>query len=325
MRDGTDLPDNYRVWAWREGNDPLELRSETRPLPRPGPGEVLVRNHVIGLNPVDWKVLGSPGIEPGNVAGVDGAGMVVAVGQGVPVAWIGERVAYHSNIPAHGSYAEYTPLPARVLLRVPPQVDFVTAAAMPCPGLTAQLALNKLPALAKGRLFVSGAGGSVGHFLVQMAAAAGWSVTARSNTRHHEKLSGFGATNIPNDASPDVGHFHAVIDMTSADQAAGLAQALKANGHLVTIQGRVDGWINDPFSECRSLHEVALGAMHAHGDDEDWQSLVRQGEAILSDLATGTLQPEKTVSRPFDKLPEHLDALKNRNFSGKPVVTLSRT
>lgn len=318
----TDLPETYLVWAWRGGDDPLNLKSETRPLPVPAPGEVLVRNHVIGLNPVDWKVLGSPMIASGNVAGVDGAGVVVAVGDGVKEAWIGQRVAYHSHIPAHGSYAEFTHLPARAVLRVPPEVDLEIAAAMPCPALTAQLALDKLPTIAGGRLFVSGAGGSVGHYLVQMANARGWNVTARSHPRHHEKLAGFGAQNIVNEDTPEPARFHAAIDMTSPEQAAGLAPALKANGHLVCVQGRVRGWVNDAFGESKSLHEVALAALHAHGDDEDWQNLVRQGEAILTDLSTGVMQPEKTVARPFKDLPEHLNALKNRNFSGKPIVTV---
>ncbi|MEN3754620.1 hypothetical protein ABC733_24105 [Mangrovibacter sp. SLW1] len=68
------------------------------------------------------------------------------------------------------------------------------------------------------------------------------------------------------------------------------------------------------------MHEVALGALHTWGDDDDWQALTSAGEAMLSDLSQGRLRAEETVIRPFGELPDLLGALKARAFSGKPLV-----
>lgn len=105
---------------------------------------MLIRNVVIGLNPVDWKVLGGRLVswQPGHVPGVDGAGVVVAVGENVSASWIGQRVAYHQSLSRHGSFAEYTSVKARAVLRVPASVSWEQAASLPCPALTAWLALK---------------------------------------------------------------------------------------------------------------------------------------------------------------------------------------
>lgn len=79
------VPDHYRAWCWEQGTSALDLvlKSVSRPVLQPD--EVLVRNHVAGLNPVDWKALGARLAlwGPGQVPGVDGAGIVVAVGRDV--------------------------------------------------------------------------------------------------------------------------------------------------------------------------------------------------------------------------------------------------
>lgn len=258
----------------------------------------------------------------------DGAGIVAAVGEGVPESWLGRRVAYHQSLQRSGSFAEYTPLRARALLSVPDGVDLATAAGVPCPALTAWLALDKLPARPGAALLVSGAGGAVGRYLVQLAAASGWVVTAMSHPRHWERLHRLGAvetrpgplaegTSWPDG---DRERFIAAIDAVNKDHAARLAPALRANGHLVCIQGRVEDWPCPPFSHALSLHEVALGAMHQHGDDADWVRLTAAGETMLQAIADGRVAPEPPVEGGFDRLPDLLDALRHRSFSGKPLV-----
>lgn len=323
------LPGSYQAWQWQGGNEPRSLtlgQQEVLPL---GAGEVWVRNAVIGLNPVDWKVLGNLPWEAGHVPGVDGAGTVVALGQGVSSDWLGARVAYHQSLQRHGSFAEYVPIQARALLRLPDAVDFETAASFPCPALTAWLSLEKLPAVAGRELLVSGAGGAVGHYLVQMAVARGFVVTTMSHPRHRERLRSLGASNClpgplpPGSSWPEDGmRFYAVIDTVSGAHAHALASALRANGHLVAVQDRVESWPLPPFGRAISLHEVALGALHQHGDDDDWARLTAAGEHLLQELANSRLQPETTVVRGFSELSDLLEALRQRQFSGKPLIRL---
>ena len=322
------LPDTYRAWRWYENAEPLALRLEQVAMHAPPAGQVVVRNAVIGLNPVDWKVLGGGLVEwrPGHVPGVDGAGVVVAVGDGVSGQWLGRRVAYHTSLQRDDSFAEYAEVAARALLRLPDTLDFETAAGVPCPALTAWQAIEKLPVQPEQALLVSGAGGAVGNYLVQLASQRGFSVTAMANARHWERLRALGAqacidgTRAAEMPVRGRGRFFAVIDCVSEQHAERLAGRLCANGHLVCIQGRVPQWPCAPFGRSISLHEVALGALHGCGDDADWQRLTADGEWLLEEIAAGRLQAQEHVVSDFGALARALDGLRRRGFSGKPLV-----
>jgi NADPH2:quinone reductase len=234
------LPENYRAWIWHGENLPSGLRLETLPLPHPNIGQVLVRNEAIGLNPVDWKLLN---IKIGEIPGVDGAGTIVSVGPGVTSHWIGQRVAWHQSLQKSGSFAEYTLLDVNIMLRIPPKVDSIVAAALPCPGLTAWQALEKIPYRSGDHLLISGAGGSVGHYLLQLACQRGFVVDTLSHPRHHTKLSALGASHCyatPGNAASWAAQtqYNAIIDASSPDSHSWLCRALAANGHFVAILGR---------------------------------------------------------------------------------------
>ena len=304
-----NVPDDWRGWVWPGGNTPHDLQDRyltTEPL---APGTVLVQNAAIGLNPVDWKVLDS---QIGKVPGVDGAGTVVAIGPEVEPRWLGARVAYHQSLQRPGSFAEFTPIAAQVLMRIPDAIDFATAAAFPCPALTAWQAIEKVPAQPGAPLLIAGAGGSVGHFLVQLAQARGFDVTTQSSERHFSRLQALGAKCTLSDPRHNGMRFYAVIDAISPQHAASLADLLLANGHLVCIQGRVE----------LSLHEVALGALHLHGNAQQWHALTQQGERMLAQIVQGTLHSELLLHFPYDQLPAQLQALQHRNFSGKQIILL---
>jgi NADPH:quinone reductase-like Zn-dependent oxidoreductase len=320
----------HRAWTWHGSADPLDLQLLHVPMPVPAAGQVLVRNAAIGLNPVDWKVLGGALVDwqDGHVPGVDGAGVVVALGEGVSAHWLGRRVAWHTSLHAHGSFAEHTRVDVRALLCIPDALDFDTAASLPCPALTAWLAIGKVPVKPGQTLLISGAGGAVGQYLVQLAAARGFVVTAMANARHRARLQALGAADCIDGPLPDGGQwqgarrYFAVIDAVSGDHAMRMADALKANGHLVCVQDRVVQWPCAPFGLTLSMHEVALGALHQHGDDDAWTQLRTAGEQMLAAIAHARLQPQELVVRDFEDLAQLLDALRQRNFGGKPVVRI---
>ncbi len=318
---------NYRAWTWQGNSEPSGLTLAHVPVQPLRKGQVLVRNAVIGLNPVDWKVLGGlDGWQPGHVPGVDGAGEVAAVGDGVPRQWLAQRVAYHTSLHSAGSFAEYAVVDARALLSLPDAVDFEVAASFPCPALTAWLAIEKLPARPGQQLLISGAGGAVGLYLVQLAAERGFAVTAMANARHWERLRALNVREcIAGPLADGEGwsggrRFFAVIDTVNAGHAERLAAALRANGHLVCIQDRVPQWPCAPFGLTLSMHEVGLGALHVYGDDGDWARLTAAGERMLHDIGENRLQAEELVVRGFDELPRLLEGLRRRSFSGKPLV-----
>ena len=112
----------------------------------PGPGELRIRHHAVGLNFID--VYQRTGLYPNALPlnlGMEGAGIVEAVGEGVTHLKAGDRAAYASNPP--GSYSQQRVMPAKTVCQLPDAIDFDTGAAMMLKGLTAQYLLKKtLPA-----------------------------------------------------------------------------------------------------------------------------------------------------------------------------------
>ncbi|MVT27844.1 NADPH:quinone reductase [Acidovorax citrulli] len=160
----------------RQHGGPEELHLTDVTVGEPGPGEICIRHHAVGLNFID--VYHRTGLYPlpmPATIGMEGAGIVEAVGAGVTHLAVGDRAAYASQPP--GSYAEVRVLPAKCVCRLPDAIDFETGAAMMLKGLTAQYLLKKtLPAegLQPGDhvLFHAAAGG-VGLIACQWAKALG--------------------------------------------------------------------------------------------------------------------------------------------------------
>ncbi len=144
-----------------------------RELGAPGPGQAQVRHEAIGLNFID--VYFRTGLYPQPLPaglGMEGAGVVEAVGEGVTEVKVGDRVAYGRG--PNGAYAELRNMPAAVLLVLPDKIDFETGAAMMLQGLTVQYLFHRTAQLKAGDtiLFHAAAGG-VGSIACQWAKVLG--------------------------------------------------------------------------------------------------------------------------------------------------------
>lgn len=191
------MPTEYNAWGWTAGAGLEGLQLIRKTLPQPGANEVLIANTAIALNPVDWKIIewGHADWHTGRVPGVDGVGVVVAAGSAVTLK-IGTRVAYHQSLSRDGSFAEYCLLDANAALPVPESLDDAVAASLPCPGLTALQALDKVPVVGARDVLVVGAGGAVGSLLVQLAVQRGLRVWATASAQHHARLLAQGAVGV---------------------------------------------------------------------------------------------------------------------------------
>jgi NADPH2:quinone reductase len=152
----------------------------------PGPGEARVRHHAIGLNYID--VYFRTGLYPQPLPagiGMEGAGVVEAIGAGVTEVKVGDRVAYACRPP--GAYAEVRVMPAAGLVKLPDAIDFDTAAAMMLQGMTVQYLFRRTFPLKGGEtiLFHAAAGG-VGLIACQWAKALG--VTVIGTVGSDEKM-----------------------------------------------------------------------------------------------------------------------------------------
>ncbi|HRJ69383.1 MAG TPA: quinone oxidoreductase [Beijerinckiaceae bacterium] len=157
-------------------------------LPAPGKGEVRVKHRAIGLNFIDvyfrsglYKAASMP-FTPGN----EGAGEVVAVGEGVSGFRKGDRVAY---VAPPGSYAEERNVPAHFLVKLPKDIKYETAAGMMLKGMTAEYLLFRVHKVKKGDVvLVHAAAGGVGLILCQWANALGATVIGTVGSAEKAKL-----------------------------------------------------------------------------------------------------------------------------------------
>src|SRR5215470_6583102 len=148
---------------------PEVLRLAEVPIPEPGPGQIRIQVRAAGVNPIDGKIR-SGAMErvfttplPA-ILGIDVAGVVDALGEGVTDVAVGDRVAGWADPPA-GSYAEFAL--TSMYVTMPDGLDFEGAAALPVAVETATRTLGLLKVGAGDTLLVHGASGSVGQIVVQ--------------------------------------------------------------------------------------------------------------------------------------------------------------
>jgi NADPH:quinone reductase len=173
-----------------EYGGPSVLKLEEVPRPAVGPGHVLVRNHAVGVNPVDTYLRSNTdnrGPKLPYTPGSDAAGVVEAVGDGVKSATPGDRVYLGGTL--SGAYAELSLCNEGQVHPLPPNVTFAQGAAMNVPYATAYHALfNRAHGQPGETVLVHGASGGVGIGAVQLARARGLTVIGTAGTERGRRL-----------------------------------------------------------------------------------------------------------------------------------------
>lgn len=159
-----------------QAGGPEVLSWEPVELPAPGAGEVTIRHAAVGLNFIDtYHRTGLYPLPLPSGIGLEGAGVVEAIGAGVTEVQVGDRVAYAGG--PIGAYAEARNIPAHRLLKLPDSISFDTAAAMMLQGLTAAYLLRKTYCVQPGdAVLIHAAAGGVGLIACQWAKALGATV-----------------------------------------------------------------------------------------------------------------------------------------------------
>ncbi|MFA9431152.1 NADP-dependent oxidoreductase [Egicoccus sp. AB-alg2] len=227
---------------------PEVLRPGTAAVPDPLPTEIRVRVTAAGVNPVDAKTRSGRGMasvlgEPPFVLGWDVAGTVDAVGRGVTLFGVGDRVMGMPRFPQQAAaYAEYVTAPSRHFVATPNGLDDVHAGALPMAALTAWQSLVDTAHVASGdRVLVQGAGGGVGHVAVQIAKARGAHVVAVASAAKHDLLHDLGADELIDYRDADLAEatqpVDVVFDLVGGDATVASIQTLRRGGQVVIAPG----------------------------------------------------------------------------------------
>ena len=224
---------------------PEVLKYEDAPRPKPGKGEVLIRVHAAGVNPIDWKVRAGymkdfiPHSFP-LILGWDVSGVIEEVGAIVSRFKKGDEVYSLPDHTRDGAYAEYIVVRESEVALKPSTLHHIRAAAVPLATLTAWQALFDTAQLQpRQRVLIHGAAGGVGHFAVQLAKWKGAHVIGTASAKNHEMLYKLGADEMIDYTTQrfeDVaGNIDVVLDTIGSDTQERSWQVLKTGGVLVSL------------------------------------------------------------------------------------------
>ncbi|HEY0753945.1 MAG TPA: zinc-binding alcohol dehydrogenase family protein [Ktedonobacteraceae bacterium] len=235
------MPTNTAAWL---GAKQTQLEIKSAPYPHPHEGEIVVKNHAVAINPVDWltPLLGNllfPWIKYPFILGSDLAGEVVEVGKGVTRFSVGDRVLGHAmgmdkkrNSAAEGAFQEYTVVLAHMATPIPNTLPYENAAVLPLTLSTAACGLFEKDQLAlhypsvnpqpTGKtLLIWGGSTSVGSNAIQLAVAAGYEVFTTASPRNFNYVKKLGASQVF-----DYHDKHSVKEIIKAFQGKTIAGAL---------------------------------------------------------------------------------------------------
>jgi NADPH2:quinone reductase len=182
---------------------PEAMKWESVEVPAPGPGQVRLKQHAVGVNFVDvYQRSGLYKMPTPFVAGSEGAGEVVAVGPGVTDFRVGDRGAYAG---AMGGYAEERVMPADRLVKLPDSIDYKTGAAMMLQGMTVRYLLRETYKVSKGTtMLLHAAAGGIGLIACQWARHLGATIIGTVSTPEKAALAKeYGCTHVINYKTED--------------------------------------------------------------------------------------------------------------------------
>jgi NADPH:quinone reductase-like Zn-dependent oxidoreductase len=313
-----------RAVAVRKLGDVPELMD--LPKPAPGPGEILVRMRAAGVNPFDWKISDGTAMASDAhvfplILGVDGAGTVEAVGEGVTRFSINDGVYgqfLHSPV-GIGTYAEYSVAPETLGISLSPRGMYDDqAAAVPTPGMTALTAIDKL-GLTKGQtLLILGASGGVGSFAVQLASNAGVTVLTSSRGPHGDYLRKLGASRFYDASSPNLVEEIRRAYSDGLDALLDLAQRGPAFEHTLGVL-RPNGIAASTIGAATEAVVAPLGFRPMNVNLQPQRELL---DRLAKEFTTGRLRIPLDEKLPLAAAPDAIARSRAGTGRGKTVLTI---
>ncbi|CAN7618232.1 zinc-binding dehydrogenase [Mesorhizobium sp. LjNodule214] len=284
--------------------------------PQPLANEALVSVHATSLNRGELRLLT---IRPsGWIPGQDIVGVVeqaAADGSGPAV---GTRVA---ALVDQAGWAERVAVSTDRLAVLPDDVSFVSAAALPVAGTTALRTLRHGGDLAGQQVLITGASGAVGRFQIQIARQQGASVTAIAAARHGEDLRRLGAEQVVESIELAEGPFSLITESVGGES---LAHAIErvAPGGIIVMFGSSSGELTPVgFRQFVPGHEGARLQTFAYYTSGS--GIGADIASLLALVAAGRLETRVALTVRWTDIAQALDALRQRSFSGKAVLTMT--
>ena len=307
---------------------PEVLQLQEVPTPAPGPGQVLVRLHAAGVNPVDTYIRSGAYAAKPNLPftpGADAAGVIESVGDGVKQFKPGDRVYVGGSLT--GTYAEFALCEPAQVHPLPAKITFQQGAGVNVPYATAYRALfQRARAVAGETVLVHGATGGTGIASVQFARAAGLTVIGTGGTETGRKLvAEQGAHHVLDHRAPD--YLKQVLDLTGGQGVDVILEMLSnvnlgkdltvlaKNGRIAVIGSRGPVEINPRDAMMRDA--AILGVMLNNASPKDLAGI---HAAIFAGLENGTLHPIVGKEMPLSEAAAAHKAILEPGAHGKIIL-----
>jgi NADPH2:quinone reductase len=320
--------------AYYEKNGPANdvLRVADIETPQPGPGEVRVKLKTSGLNPSDVKTragLARKIAFPRVIPHSDGAGVIDAVGAGVPQSRVGERVWIWNGAwkRPFGTAAEYIALPEAQAVKLPEPIGFEAGACLGIPALTAWHAVDLAGTKPGMTLLIAGGAGAVAQYSIQMAKARGATVITTISSDEKAKIArDLGADHTINYKTEDVGA--RVQALTKGGVDAVIEIDLTANAHLLPAVIRPHGTmvvygtgpqVQFPASFCL-VNNITVKFMIVYELTAEQRARALTGLAQM--LEANALTHNVAARFPLNDIVAAHEAMEQGRFTGNAVITL---
>lgn len=298
---------------------PEVLAIEEVNCPRPSAGEIVIRVHAAGVNPIDWKVC--QGYAKNwlqhrlpLIPGWDVSGVVSAVGSRTDEFKIGDNIYGRLDINRDGAYAEYAVARGQHMALKPRTIDHIHAASIPIAATTAWQALFDIGGLTSGQtVLIHAASGGVGHFAVQLARWQGARVIGTASAGNADFVTSLGANQVIDyrnkrfeDLVKDV---DVVLDTMGGDTQRRSWKVLKKAGILVST-------ISISSPEIAAEHGVRGVEVIARADSS-------QLTRIAALVDEGAVKPVVSVTMPLLDAAKALEMSRQGHIRGKMVLKVA--
>ena len=312
--------------------EPQVLKVVESQIKKPSAEEALIRIKAAGVNFIDiYQRRGIYPVPLPYIPGLEGSGIVEAVGENVTNVKAGDRVAY---VHEPGSYAEQSIVKADHLILLPPELSFEQGAAFPLQGMTAHYLLHEFRKIkANDVVLIHAAAGGMGLLLVQWAKHLGAKVLGTTSTEEKAKLAKEAGANeiilyskqdfvsevkrITNGRGADL-----ILDGVGKTTFAGNLEAAALCGNIV-IFGAASGPADPIIPNVLMKRSLTLSGGTLFNYISNTKELHKRAKAVIEGIQQGWLQLRIDHTFPLEKAVEAHQKLEERKTSGKVVLTIA--
>lgn len=296
------------------------LKLAEAPLPKLQPHDVLIKVKAFGVGIHDRYYIPGEMFFPGEatfpyIIGSEGSGVIIELGDQVDSFEVGNKVVFTTLLQEQGgSWAEYASTDQKNLILLPEALSFEQGAAVPIAGSTAIECMRALDLQKNDTLFIAGASGAIGTFIIQMAAAKGVRISASASEKNHEYMRSLGVekavdyrdpqwkSKIKEWAKGGVSIALAIQPGTAKDS----MDIVKDGGRVVCVSGD---------DQTQPERGVAVAQFEHQGDTKNAMT------QLLSDIAEEKIRLTIEQVYPFEQAIVALEKTETRHARGKLVVS----